>query len=580
MQRKWIIAALILALCSLLLSCGSGNNQEAGPTPTTAPTSAAGLPNPAAVYCQEQGYTYEIRTAADGSQSGACIFPDGSECDGWAFYRGECAAPQSAAPTTAPTGAAGLPNPAAVYCQEQGYAYEIRTAADGSQSGVCIFPDGSECDEWAFYRGECAAPQPAATTSAPATVQATLRLDRTTFAPREEIQLQFAASAALPEGAWVGIIPSDVPHGSEATNDEYDLDYQWLSGQVSGMLTFVAPERAGSYDFRIHDTEDDGHELASVTFQVVAGTEGAALWLDKTTYAPGEEIQVHFTAPATFPNGAWVGIIPSEVPHGSEATNDEYDLDYQYLEGQVAGVLTFPAPGQPGSYDFRMHDTDSDGQEVASVTFQVVADNEGAALWLDKATFVPGGEIQVHFTAPASFPESAWVGLIPSDVPHGSSATNDEYDLDYRYLEGQVSGVLTFVAPGQPGSYDFRMHNTDTDGQEVASVTFEVVADNEGAALWLDKTTFAPEEEIQVHFTAPASFPDSAWVGLIPSEVPHGSSATNDEYDLDYRYLEGQVAGVLTFPAPTEPGSYDFRMHNTDSDGQEVASVTFEVRSD
>jgi len=32
---------------------------------------------------------------------------------------------------------------------------EIRTAEDGSQTGYCIFPDGSECDEWAYYRGEC-----------------------------------------------------------------------------------------------------------------------------------------------------------------------------------------------------------------------------------------------------------------------------------------------------------------------------------------------------------------------------------------------------------------------------------------
>jgi hypothetical protein len=48
-----------------------------------------------------------------------------------------------------------LPNPASAYCEQQGYISNIRTASDGSQSGVCIFPDGSECDEWAYYRGEC-----------------------------------------------------------------------------------------------------------------------------------------------------------------------------------------------------------------------------------------------------------------------------------------------------------------------------------------------------------------------------------------------------------------------------------------
>ncbi len=50
---------------------------------------------------------------------------------------------------------ANIANPAAAYCRQQGNRPEIRTAADGSQNGVCIFPDGDECDEWAYYRGEC-----------------------------------------------------------------------------------------------------------------------------------------------------------------------------------------------------------------------------------------------------------------------------------------------------------------------------------------------------------------------------------------------------------------------------------------
>ena len=50
---------------------------------------------------------------------------------------------------------ANISNPASVYCTQQGNKLEIRTADDGSQSGVCIFPDGSSCDEWAYFRGEC-----------------------------------------------------------------------------------------------------------------------------------------------------------------------------------------------------------------------------------------------------------------------------------------------------------------------------------------------------------------------------------------------------------------------------------------
>jgi putative hemolysin len=50
---------------------------------------------------------------------------------------------------------ARMPNPASVYCAQQGNKLEISTAADGSQNGICIFPDGSTCDEWAYFRGEC-----------------------------------------------------------------------------------------------------------------------------------------------------------------------------------------------------------------------------------------------------------------------------------------------------------------------------------------------------------------------------------------------------------------------------------------
>lgn len=66
---------------------------------------------------------------------------------------------------------AEMPNPASVYCIQNGNKLEIQTSADGSQSGVCVFPDGSTCDEWAYFRGECGAaeqenPTPAAAVEA------------------------------------------------------------------------------------------------------------------------------------------------------------------------------------------------------------------------------------------------------------------------------------------------------------------------------------------------------------------------------------------------------------------------------
>jgi hypothetical protein len=75
-----------------------------------------------------------------------------------------CTAPQTQAatePATTDTAQVGMTNPASVYCTQQGNKLEIRTAAGGSQDGICIFPDGSTCDEWAYYRGECGPAIPA-----------------------------------------------------------------------------------------------------------------------------------------------------------------------------------------------------------------------------------------------------------------------------------------------------------------------------------------------------------------------------------------------------------------------------------
>lgn len=53
-----------------------------------------------------------------------------------------------------------MANPASVYCEENWGKLEIKTAADGSQTGYCKFENGRECEEWAYYRKECSKEAP------------------------------------------------------------------------------------------------------------------------------------------------------------------------------------------------------------------------------------------------------------------------------------------------------------------------------------------------------------------------------------------------------------------------------------
>ena len=59
------------------------------------------------------------------------------------------------APVAAPTDEVGMPNPASENCVAQGGTLEIRQG-EGGEAGYCVFADGSECEEWALMRGECA----------------------------------------------------------------------------------------------------------------------------------------------------------------------------------------------------------------------------------------------------------------------------------------------------------------------------------------------------------------------------------------------------------------------------------------
>lgn len=56
------------------------------------------------------------------------------------------------AATAEPT--AAIANPASVNCVENGGTLDLRTNDLGAY-GVCIFPDGSQCEEWAFFSGRC-----------------------------------------------------------------------------------------------------------------------------------------------------------------------------------------------------------------------------------------------------------------------------------------------------------------------------------------------------------------------------------------------------------------------------------------
>ena len=69
MKRIFIFVIILITLTA----CTASQTQAAA-EPAATDISQAGMSNPASVYCTQQGNKLEIRTAADGSQNGICIF--------------------------------------------------------------------------------------------------------------------------------------------------------------------------------------------------------------------------------------------------------------------------------------------------------------------------------------------------------------------------------------------------------------------------------------------------------------------------------------------------------------------------
>jgi putative hemolysin len=144
MKSRWLFASALLILC--LAACG--------PEPGSS-TAQAGLPNPASVFCEQHGGRLELRTDPTGAVSGACLFPAGSECDEWAYFRGECKPGDS-------LGAPGSPSPTAesaetgwklYHNQAFGYSFEYPADAgiefvDDAMKSISIIGPEENGERW------------------------------------------------------------------------------------------------------------------------------------------------------------------------------------------------------------------------------------------------------------------------------------------------------------------------------------------------------------------------------------------------------------------------------------------------
>ena len=89
---------------------------------------------------------------------------------------------------------------------------------------------------------------------------------RSSYKSDEGINFSFI-SPELPNDAWIGIVPAEIPHGDEAVNDQHDTSYKYLEGRTSDAFSLPNPG-PGEWTLRLHDTDNNGREIAYVAFEV------------------------------------------------------------------------------------------------------------------------------------------------------------------------------------------------------------------------------------------------------------------------------------------------------------------------
>jgi putative hemolysin len=121
-----LAAALgMAAALGATLACGSTT-----PSASEDERGSVGVPPTAAEYCTKLGFTLT---------DSQCTFPDGTSCEEWAFYRGECGQAHS-------------------YCNQHGGTISSVTEDAGSYTavyGICSV-NGQQCQESSFVQtGKC-----------------------------------------------------------------------------------------------------------------------------------------------------------------------------------------------------------------------------------------------------------------------------------------------------------------------------------------------------------------------------------------------------------------------------------------
>ena len=209
------------------------------------------------------------------------------------------------------------------------------------------------------------------------TKSASITPSKSTYKVGEGIDFSFTAPK-LPDNAWIGIVPVEIPHGDEAVNDSHDTSYEYLGGRTNGRITLPNPG-LGTWTLRLHDTDNNGREIAHVVFEVSSHVNAERLH-------QGHPCEIHILEategkPIRFNvnnrprgNDAWFGLYPEQ------ATDQEHGIQHQtwmYFRDVGQNELSLSAGGYAaGKWSIRVF-SDGGYNQIGRLDFEIT-DNKSS----------------------------------------------------------------------------------------------------------------------------------------------------------------------------------------------------------
>jgi hypothetical protein len=100
-------------------------------------------------------------------------------------------------------------------------------------------------------------------------ISPSIEIEKDTYAPGENIVLNFTAPSTFDKTAWIGLVPSIIERDNERTNYNESIIRKEIAGNTSGKITFTAPDMPGVYNLRMYNSTTNGQEVENVKVIVV-----------------------------------------------------------------------------------------------------------------------------------------------------------------------------------------------------------------------------------------------------------------------------------------------------------------------